>query len=172
MWSRWSQIFLRSPVHSVSFPGSWGPFRHGIIVLFHVSRHFLALWQGSGIFPAVRFLLLLLHWPLERQIHKMRSYFFLLINTVSGLLAGIGWFVCISKSRRIIIIAIIIIIIIISLQFFFTKVINSELQWNLCDSKSPQFLRILLSILVDLNYGELSTASILLQISSLPTQFS
>ena len=37
----------------------------------------------------------------NRNIHKMANFFFLLINTRSGLLAWLRWCVCISKSHRI-----------------------------------------------------------------------
>ena len=73
------------------------------------------------------------------------SLFFYLVNTRSGLLAGIRGSVWVLK-----IIIIIIIIIIIPCKFF-TPALALASHWSLSESKSPQVSRTLLSILANLN---------------------
>ena len=65
------------------------------------STFFKILCQGSSICRFPRFFLILLCGPLKRQ-NPLDVFFFLLIITSSGLLTGISWYVCISKSQRIV----------------------------------------------------------------------
>ena len=71
---------------------------HLLWIVFRNLTEWGKLWQGLSICQAFRFLLFSL---CERQNPQMTNSFFWLINTKSGLLAKIGWSICISKSNGI-----------------------------------------------------------------------
>ena len=71
-----------------------------VIFMFHCLFSYQARTQVFVYFFAFCVCLhCVVRW--NSKIQKMTSFFFALINIQSGLLAGIRWFVCTSKSQRI-----------------------------------------------------------------------
>ena len=97
----WSQFFLLSTVPSVSFPSLLELFQaYKKTHLYH--RHFCsiafpALWYDPKIWLSFRFLLFSLCGLLKQQSLLNDKTLFHVISW-SGLLSGIGWSNCISKS--------------------------------------------------------------------------
>ena len=104
LWSGLSQFFLWSPVSPVSLSGLWGLFQRHQLQLVSLSLSyatvFSALWQGRGIFVLFSFIFTLWSDGMVKSI-RWQFFFFLSINTPSGLQNRIGGFICILKSQRI-----------------------------------------------------------------------
>ena len=72
------------------------------ITVTSIFHNLIVLWQGRSTYLFLRFLWVSFCGPPRRQSPLYDSFFFFfLIITKSSFLAGIRWYVCISKSHRI-----------------------------------------------------------------------
>ena len=100
-YSCWSWFFFWPPVQLVCFPGSWRQFLgiqlHLVTASLSFSNSLVRTWYLLRMSPSFIFTL----WLSEiAKSMRWQFIFFLLINK-SGLLVGIGWSVCFSKSQHI-----------------------------------------------------------------------
>ena len=110
LWSGWSQFFFEFPIPPITFQSLWRPFHvfpQQLVLLLTLccTVFFSALWKDPRIFFIFSLSsIFTLSFAGTAQSFSGQIPFFLLINTKSDLLAGMGWSICISKSQRFIII--------------------------------------------------------------------
>ena len=108
--SLWFRFFFWAPVLPVSFPGLWRLFLRQLLspspsystAFFRLTGKIQVL---DSLYVFFHFYSIVLHW--NSKILQITNYFLLVIcvaikrNSKFGLLAGIWWSVCITKSQMI-----------------------------------------------------------------------
>ena len=106
LYFRWSPLVFRSQDLPTPLLSLWGSLQARQLLLVSLRAScpitFLILWQGPSTYLSFRYLWFSSCGLLGRQNSLFyRFSFFPLIITRSGILAGIRWSVCMTKSQRI-----------------------------------------------------------------------